>query len=405
MNINFNKTKKTILPLLVFLFSYNGYSQEQLTSLLDSITNDSRTNHSTSLLVWYKGKLLIEDYEEGAKFKDENIQSITKGIANLAIGKLIGDGKIDSLDTPIHHFFPEWNQGRKKNITIRHLLNHTSGLQYDFKETAAANDILKFALASDVESEPGTQFKYSNKAINIITGIVEETANMPFEHYIQEAIFTPIGLDDIDWQRDYKRAAAFTGCKLRSNQLLKIGQLILNRGQWEGKQIIKEFWFDLIAPKQIEGYFFGNPGASRTMPLTWSLSEGDTEYLITNKDIELLKTLKVPQKTIDAFSEMAAKKKQTENDFLAAYRTLTTMEEKTQFAMHFRGSKNQFLYTKANVIGLNHTGGGGQYLFIFPEKELIIVRTVSEAKILDMPQRQTGWWKIYQWIHKLLDTI
>ncbi len=92
--------------------------------------------------------------------------SATKSVVSLAIGRLIDDGKIKSLDQPVCDFYPEWKQGKKRQITVRHLLNHTSGLQNNPMATEIYDspDFVQFALAADVSDDPGREASlYNNK--------------------------------------------------------------------------------------------------------------------------------------------------------------------------------------------------------------------------------------------------
>lgn len=85
-------------------------------------------------------------------------------------------GKLTSIDEPVHAFFPEWRQGRKRDITVRMLMEHTSGLQnvpMTTLEIYPSPDFVQLALCAELDAEPGTTFAYNNKAVNLLAGIVE----------------------------------------------------------------------------------------------------------------------------------------------------------------------------------------------------------------------------------------
>lgn len=87
-------------------------------------------------------------------------QSIVKAIVALAVLKLVDDGKLESLDQPVYTLYPEWRQGRKKLITVRHLLTHTSGLQNEPNvqaELVHLPDRVQAALTAELQEDPGKQ--------------------------------------------------------------------------------------------------------------------------------------------------------------------------------------------------------------------------------------------------------
>jgi CubicO group peptidase (beta-lactamase class C family) len=141
---------------------------------LNSLVEEARSSRSSALVVWQDGGLPLEWWFDGKPRRIEAM-SATKSVVNLIVGRAVTLGLIESAETPVHEFFPEWNQGRKRQITLRHLMDHTSGLQdhpTTNLEIYPSPDFVKLALAAELENEPGTRFKYSNKAVNLLTGVV-----------------------------------------------------------------------------------------------------------------------------------------------------------------------------------------------------------------------------------------
>ncbi|MBK6364810.1 MAG: serine hydrolase [Saprospiraceae bacterium] len=173
--------------------------------------------------------------------------SSTKSIVNLAIGKLLTDSLIKSIDQPIYDFYPEWKQGMKKDVTIRHLLNHTSGMQnipLTTTEIYPSPDFIKLALAAEIVNKPGTTFSYNNKAVNLLAGIVKIASKKRMDNYLAEKIFTPLGIEDFDWELDDEgNPHAMAGFQVLPKDFAKLGQLFIQKGKWEGKQLISEAWF------------------------------------------------------------------------------------------------------------------------------------------------------------------
>ena len=161
--------------------------------------------------------------------------SATKSVVNLAIGRLIDQKKIQSIDQPVSDFYPEWKQGRKRLITIRHLLNHTSGIENKpiTGEIYASPDFVQFALAAELSDDPGARFAYNNKAVNLLAGIVRKASGQRMDVYIGEEIFKPMGITDFHGR--WTRPAIRTGWRdlqIRAIDLAKIGQMMLDGGTW-----------------------------------------------------------------------------------------------------------------------------------------------------------------------------
>ncbi|HKE17426.1 MAG TPA: serine hydrolase, partial [Kofleriaceae bacterium] len=200
-------------------------------------------------VVIYKDGALVGQWYFGRPEGPIEAMSATKSIVNLAIGRLIHSGKIRSLDQPVSDFFPEWRQGKKRLITIRHLLNHTSGLQNEPSNTMLeiypSPDFVKLALAAELTADPGTAFAYNNKAVNLLAGIVKVASGKRMDLYVRDEIFAPLGITDFTWTLDTAgNPHAMSGLQIRALDFARIGELMLRGGTWNGKTIIPRSWVD-----------------------------------------------------------------------------------------------------------------------------------------------------------------
>ncbi len=190
--------------LLIFLSISHGQNQAANNSpQLSELLQRAAATHSDAVLVLKDGKPVAEYYSKAGKRKIA-LMSCTKSIVNFGIGRLIDQGKIKSLDQPVYEFYPEWQQGRKKLITIRHLLDHTSGLQ-DLPTTVEVNlapDFIQLALAAELKTDPGKVFFYNNKAVNLLAGIIERASGKRMDIYFRDEIFKPTGIVDFNWATD-----------------------------------------------------------------------------------------------------------------------------------------------------------------------------------------------------------
>lgn len=203
-------------------------------------------SRSDALVVLRHGELVLEWYAEGAAPAPIEAMSATKSIVSLAVGVLVDQGKV-ALDQPVHDFFPEWNQGRKRDITVKHILTHTTGLhaKSNTAEIYRSPDFVRLALAAELVSDPGEAFFYNNKAVNLLAGIVQAASGQRMDRFITDALFAPLGIQDTGWTLDKAgNPHAMSGLQIRALDMARIGQLVLNRGRWGERQLVSEAWID-----------------------------------------------------------------------------------------------------------------------------------------------------------------
>src|SRR5262249_39826503 len=149
--------------------------------------------------------------------------SVTKSIVSMAFGRLLALGKLKTLDEPVHTFYPEWRQGRKREITIRQLLTQTSGLQADpmtGTEIDGSPDLVHLALCAELADAPGSRFFYNNKATNLLAGIVHRVSGRRLDEFIKQEIFAPLQISDVRWERDHAgNPDAMSGLEIRPADL------------------------------------------------------------------------------------------------------------------------------------------------------------------------------------------
>lgn len=183
--------------------------------------------------------------------------SMTKSVVSLAVGMLIADGTIPGLDTPASTWLPAWapDPGAPRaagdapshaEITLRHLLEHTSGLAAPpSRELYASEDVVQFALDSPLISTPGEAWAYNNNGSNLVAAIVGAAAGEPIDAFLAARLFEPLGIDAPPWQRDPAgNPHGMAGLALSADELLRLGQLLLDRGQLGEARLIPGDWLD-----------------------------------------------------------------------------------------------------------------------------------------------------------------
>jgi len=354
---------------------------------LRELTSICENGHSDGLIIYREGELIVESYF-GKEPKLIDIKSITKSVTNLAVGYLVTQGKLN-IDQKVHEYYPEWKQENKMEISIKHLLTHTSGaLDSDFALVESAPDIVKLALSSDQTHPVGKYYVYNNKAVNLLVGIIEKSCGKKLDELVNNEIFLPLGITNILWPRDNSgNPYAMAFLQMYPKDLAKIGQFVLNRGTWEGKKIIDPSWFDLSL----------NP-ATHFMPeygLLWELLTKNFRFVVDEAQIQKLIDAGVGEDFIDKARRMQG-----------SYYSYREYNEKIreQFGEDFNV---EFLRKVApyginvekkesdGVLGYAGKGYLGQYLIIYPQYNLVAVRGINHYEgyswdtdeIVDFPEK------------------
>lgn len=362
---------KSIFGKTLLLCLLPALALGQSKSTFDPLLKAAKKTHSDALVVIQDGKTLI-DYHNNSLAQELNTMSVTKPVVGLAIADLLDQGKIDSVDTPVAHFYPEWRQGQKKNITLRHLMNHTSGLQNVANAAAEIHpspDILQLALCASVVNTPGTKVEYNNKAVNILPGIVKEASGQSIKEYLKDGLFKEMDITDFDWKTD-KAGNYFgmSGLRMRANDVAKIGQLMLQDGSWQGRQLLPK---DLV-----EQFLNGSPEHNRE-GLLWQ-HVVKTRYVIDNDQLEKLQQADVPRDWIDFFRELKGTYTNRGNIVNKIMGHFSRDEFfKLRKIMHQKKIAPWRVESSGKILGYKHSGDFGQYLYIYPQQKLVAVRMVS----------------------------
>lgn len=231
---------------------------------------DAARSHSDAMVLWKDGRVLLDRRYTPEGEQPIETMSITKSVSALAIAMLVEDQRLESFEVPLTRFFPEWNQGKKKRITLLHVLRHTSGLQDtdDTSEIWQSPDFVQLALAAELESEPGTRFHYNNKAANLLGEVVRRACGERLDHFLARRLFAPLGVERYEWLRDPSgHPLVQSGLKLNARDLAQIGEMLRLRGTVNGKSILRSASIDRLtradSPHERRGLFFWIPDSGR----------------------------------------------------------------------------------------------------------------------------------------------
>lgn len=244
---------------------------------------------SNAVVILQNNEIIAEWYF-GQEKRPIEIMSVLKSIVSLGVGHLLTEGKIDSFDQPVYTFYPQWKQGLKQQITIRHLLNHTSGLQNVSNagaEIYPSPNAIKLALAAELDSDPGSKFSYNNKAVNLLAGIIKKASGQRMDQFFASEFFNPMGIERYRWYFDESgNPHAMAGLRLLAEDLVKFGQLIITKGVWGDQRFISKEYIETMLDQ-------GQPYDPRFGLLWWRLLDENNNIKAYYGDGYLGQTLMV----------------------------------------------------------------------------------------------------------------
>jgi CubicO group peptidase (beta-lactamase class C family) len=367
--------------LFIFLSISYGQNRAAINSpQFNELLQRAAATHSDAVLVLKDGKPLAEYHSKTGNRKIE-LMSCTKSIVNFGIGRLIDQGKIKSLDQPVYEFYPEWKQGRKKLITIRHLLDHTSGLQNVPNagvEIYPARDFIRLALAAKLETDPGKVFSYNNKAVNLLAGIIEQASGKRMDIYFRDEIFKPMGIVDFYWATDRAgHPQAMAGLKLTAADFAKFGELVLNKGRWGSTRIVSEHWIEESM----------TPQATSSYGLLWWLTPADMDIVMDDEKFKELEDAKVDPALINKLQPLRNKVMHSAPEFAAAVlQTLSMALADAESAIDQEIRRKGLRLAKfkvREVKAYSANGYLGQYMVVCPKARLVAVRQIYSRKDYD----------------------
>ncbi|HYY92504.1 MAG TPA: serine hydrolase [Candidatus Dormibacteraeota bacterium] len=225
----------------------------------------------TSVLVARHGKLAYESYFNGSSRDDlPNTRSATKTITSILIGIAIDKGFISNVNEKVLDYFADRRpiaspDPRKEKITIEDFLTMSSILECDDSNSFSrgheermylVEDWVKFTFDLPVRGFPawiprpedsayGRSFSYCTAGSVVLGSVIERATKMPVQDFAEKYLFGPLGIRKVTWQfTPLGTAMTGGGLALRGRDLLKIGQMYLNKGLWNGKRIVSTDWVD-----------------------------------------------------------------------------------------------------------------------------------------------------------------
>ncbi len=235
-----------------------GVDSEKLYQMLSYVKEQNINLHS--ILVIRNGYLIHETYfHPYHRDNAQNIHSCTKSFTSALLGIALNEGKINNLDQKVMEFFPEKKivnpDPRLEQLSIKHLLTMATGMDWEDKsrwyQMRRSKDWVETILNTPFKEEPGLVFTYNSGASHLLSAIIQQSTGMTTLDYAQEHLFKPLNMQ-VYWGKDpggITNGAA--GLFLKPTDLAKFGFLFLNKGKWDGKQIVPGDWVESSTQKHL----------------------------------------------------------------------------------------------------------------------------------------------------------
>jgi CubicO group peptidase (beta-lactamase class C family) len=245
-------------------------------------------NKTVAFLIIKNDTIQYEKYFKG--FDNKSIVpsfSMAKSVTSILVGSAIDEGLIKSVDEPITNYIPELAKNGFNKVTIKHLLQMTSGIKFKESYVNPFGDAASFYYGLNLRKEirkmtlkrePGTQFEYVSGNTQLL-GLVLERAlkDKTVTSYLQEKLWTPLGMEyDASWSIDRKKNGlekTFCCLNARARDFAKIGRLYLNNGNWNGKQIVSKAWVEASTIAEKSG------GSVRYYQYQWWLPKSGEDFM------------------------------------------------------------------------------------------------------------------------------
>ena len=229
-----------------------GVSPSALLAFLEAADQIDAMN---SFMLVRHGRVVAEGWWKPYETSSNHeLYSLSKSFTSTAVGMAIAEGKL-SVDDEVLKFFPEDAPAEPtanlKAMRVRDLLSMSAGHQ---DETSSAADKVspKSFLAHPVTHLPGTHFKYNTPATFMLSAIVQKQTGQSVLEYLGPRLFVPLGIEHPVWNTNFQGISlGGYGLRVRTEDIAKFGQLYLQKGKWQGRQLIPAAWVEAATARQV----------------------------------------------------------------------------------------------------------------------------------------------------------
>ena len=210
-----------------------------------------------SVVVVRRGRVLFEHYKTSPDTLHD-VQSVTKSVLSLAVGAALGRGVFQSLDQPVGELLGVVEKAETASpsptVTLRHLLTMTAGYRMQERFARRTADDPTYLLRREREAAPGSNFAYDNLSANLLAVALEAATGQSASSFAEQAVFRPLGITAYEWEKGFNgHSLGFSGLRLRTRDMARLGELALSAGAWSGNQFVPEAYARAAVMAQTSG--------------------------------------------------------------------------------------------------------------------------------------------------------
>lgn len=224
----------------------------------------AQSMQSYSLLIWQGGRLLVEEYMNGGTSQTRaESASMHKSVMAMVVGHAVADGSLGGLDDPVGKYLEEWAEDERGKITLRQLLQMSSGLSTTSAQGGLLSETSRFALGlfpehllltRQLQKPPGAAFEYLNVNSNLMGLVLARALDKRYAEYLSEKIWQPLGAADAYVSPNRPEGFVKTASSLLATprDWLRLGIMLANDGTIDGRRVLPEGWIaEMISPSPL----------------------------------------------------------------------------------------------------------------------------------------------------------
>lgn len=225
-----------------------GISSSDIEELFDEMVH-SKDGEPHGIMILRNGKVIGELHPKPILAKESHtIYSASKTFVGIAVGLAVDEQKLKITDRVVS-FFPDEIRTisiskELAKLTVRDLLVMSSGIKRDWQLRSKETEWTKAFLSKEIKN-PGETFEYDSMVSYLLSAIVQRATGMKMLDYLKARIFTPMHITEVEWEESPEGInTGGWGLYMQVESMAKVGQLLLDKGKWNGKQLISEKWIN-----------------------------------------------------------------------------------------------------------------------------------------------------------------